>query len=69
VGNVDATVVAEAPRLATFQETMAVSVAECLGVEVGCVNVKVTSSDGLGAAGRGEGIAAMAVVLLESRDG
>jgi 2-C-methyl-D-erythritol 2,4-cyclodiphosphate synthase len=69
VGNVDATVVAEAPRLATFQEKMAASVAECLGVEVGCVNVKVTSSDGLGAAGRGEGIAAMAVVLLESRDG
>lgn len=69
VGNVDATVVAEAPRLAAFQERMMVSVAACLGVDVGCVNVKVTSSDGLGAAGRGEGIAAMAVVLLESRDG
>ena len=60
---------AEAPRLAPFQEKMAGSLAAHLGVEVARVNVKVTSSDGLGATGRGEGIAAMAVVLLERVDG
>jgi 2-C-methyl-D-erythritol 2,4-cyclodiphosphate synthase len=69
VANVDATVVAEAPRLAPYQEKMTASVAGCLGVAVERVNVKVTSSDGLGAAGRGEGIVAMAVVLLEHGDG
>jgi 2-C-methyl-D-erythritol 2,4-cyclodiphosphate synthase len=64
VGNLDATVIAQAPRLAPFQEEMRKSVAELLGAAVGEVNVKLKSTDGLGALGREEGIAAQAVVLL-----
>jgi 2-C-methyl-D-erythritol 2,4-cyclodiphosphate synthase len=65
VGNVDATVVAQEPRLGPHLEKMRTSVADLLGVEVERVNVKVTSTDRLGALGRGEGIAALAVALLE----
>lgn len=65
VGNVDATVVAQEPRLGPHLEKMRASVADLLGVEVERVNVKVTSTDHLGALGRGEGIAALAVALLE----
>jgi 2-C-methyl-D-erythritol 2,4-cyclodiphosphate synthase len=64
IGNVDATVIAQEPRLAPHLEKMQASVAALLGVETGRVNVKATSTDGLGAIGRGEGIAAQAVVLL-----
>ena len=69
LGNVDATVIAEAPRLAPFQAAMRSCVAETLGVSEECVNLKVTSTDGLGVLGRGEGIAASAVVLLEEQSG
>lgn len=69
LGNVDATVIAEAPRLAPSQSAMRSSVAETLGVPEECVNVKLTSTDGLGALGRREGIAATAVVLLDERSG
>lgn len=62
--NVDATVVAEAPRLAPWREAMEEALASTLGVAAERVNVKVTSTDGLGAVGRGEGMAAHAVVLL-----
>ena len=67
--NVDATVIAEAPRLAPHQPAMRSALALAAGVAEDCVNVKVTSTDGLGAVGRGEGIAALAVVLLaETKD-
>jgi 2-C-methyl-D-erythritol 2,4-cyclodiphosphate synthase len=68
VSNLDATVIAEAPRLAKHQEAMRRSVAALLEVAVEAVNVQVTSTDGLGAIGRGEGIAAQAVVLLAPRE-
>lgn len=64
VGNLDATVIAQEPRLAPFQEAMEGRIAELLGVARERVNVKVTSTDRLGAIGRGEGIAAQAVVWL-----
>ena len=64
VGNVDATIVAQAPRLAAYQARMELAIADLLGVGADAVNVKVTSTDGLGALGRGEGIAALAVALL-----
>lgn len=64
VGNLDATVLAERPRLAAFRAAMQANLARLLRVEAEAVNVKITSSDGLGALGRGEGIAAAAVVLL-----
>lgn len=66
LGNLDATVVAQVPRLAPHQPAMQARVAALLGAAPGQVNIKVTSTDALGAIGRGEGIAAMAVVLLEA---
>lgn len=65
VVNVDATIVAEAPRLAPHVAAMRQAVAAALGVDVAMVSVKATTSDGLGFVGRGEGIAAFAVALLE----
>lgn len=68
VSNLDATVIAEAPRLAKHQEAMRRSVAALLAAPGEAVNIQVTSTDGLGAIGRGEGIAAQAVVLLAPRE-
>ncbi|MGH0034764.1 MAG: 2-C-methyl-D-erythritol 2,4-cyclodiphosphate synthase [Myxococcota bacterium] len=67
LGNLDATVIAQAPRLAPHQPKMRAQLAALLGADEARVNLKVTSTDGLGAFGRGEGIAALAVVLLESQ--
>jgi 2-C-methyl-D-erythritol 2,4-cyclodiphosphate synthase len=64
VGNVDATVVAQAPRLGPYHEKMEATIANVLGVAADRVNVKVTSTDELGFIGRGEGIAALAVALI-----
>jgi 2-C-methyl-D-erythritol 2,4-cyclodiphosphate synthase len=65
VGNLDATIVAQQPRLAPHQEAMKTKLAGLLGVAPNRVNLKLTSTDQLGALGRAEGIAGMAVVLLE----
>ncbi len=65
VANLDATIVAQAPRLAPHQDKMRANVAALLGAPEDRVNIKVTSTDRLGAIGREEGIAAMAAVLLE----
>lgn len=63
--NVDATVLAQAPRLASLLPEMAKRLAETLGLEVGRVSVKAKSPEGLGLVGRQEGMAAMAVVSVE----
>jgi 2-C-methyl-D-erythritol 2,4-cyclodiphosphate synthase len=65
IGNVDAVVVAESPRLAPHAGRIRDRIAEVLGIAPARVSVRGTSSNGLGFAGRGEGIAAIAVVLLE----
>ena len=65
LANLDATIIAQRPRLASHTEAMEDVIAGRLGVATDRVNVKVTSTDRLGAIGRGEGIAAQAVVLLE----
>jgi 2-C-methyl-D-erythritol 2,4-cyclodiphosphate synthase len=65
LGNLDATLVAQVPRLAPHLEKMRAAIADLLGAPVERVNVKATSTDHLGHLGRGEGIAAFAVVLLE----
>ena len=65
IGNLDTTVIAQTPRLSAYREKLEAGVADALGVATDRVNVKLTSTDRLGAIGRGEGIAASAVVLLE----
>ena len=64
LGNVDATVVAQAPRLAPYIPQMVANIAADLDAAIDQVNVKATTTEGLGFAGRGEGIAAMATVLV-----
>ena len=65
LANVDATVLAEAPRLAPHLDEMAKRLADTLGIEPARVSVKAKSPEGLGLVGRREGIAAMAVVSVE----
>jgi 2-C-methyl-D-erythritol 4-phosphate cytidylyltransferase/2-C-methyl-D-erythritol 2,4-cyclodiphosphate synthase len=64
VVNADVTVIGQAPRIAPHREAMRRRIAQLLGVDQAHVNVKATTTDGLGFLGRAEGIAAQAVVLL-----
>ena len=64
VGNVDCTVIAQAPRIAPHVVAMRANIAADVGVAVDCVNVKGKTTERLGFEGRGEGIAAEAVALL-----
>lgn len=68
VANCDVVILAEAPRLGPHREAMRRRIAELLGVEPGRVGVKAKSNERMGFVGRGEGIAAMAVVLLTADD-
>ena len=68
VGNVDATVLAQRPKLAPHIQQMRENIAADLGVEVGRVSVKATTEEHLGFTGREEGIAAHAVCLLEEME-
>ena len=65
VGNVDATVVAQAARLAPYIPEMRRRLAEAMGLDVDCVSVKATTEERLGFTGSGEGMAAHAVALIE----
>lgn len=65
VGNMDATVVAQAPRLAPYIPDMRRRLAEAVGLDVDCVSVKATTEERLGFTGSGEGMAAHAVALIE----
>jgi 2-C-methyl-D-erythritol 2,4-cyclodiphosphate synthase len=65
VVNVDLTIVCEAPRLRGFIPAMEKNIARVLGCEVSRINVKATTEEGLGFTGRGEGIAAYGVALIE----
>ena len=64
VGNVDATIIAQAPRIAPHAATMRANIAADLGIEADAVNIKGKTNERLGFEGRAEGIAAHAVVLL-----
>jgi 2-C-methyl-D-erythritol 2,4-cyclodiphosphate synthase len=65
VGNVDATVICEEPRIAPYAGEMAERLGGALGIDAGRVSVKGTTNEGLGFLGRGEGIAALAVAMVE----
>ena len=65
VDHLDATVVCEAPRLDPHRDDMRVSIAEAVGIPARDVNVKFSTNEGMGAIGRGEGIAAMAVATVD----
>ena len=68
VSNVDATVVAERPRLRPHVAAMRARLAAALAVEPDAVSVKATTADGMGALGRAEGIQAQAIALIRPRD-
>jgi 2-C-methyl-D-erythritol 2,4-cyclodiphosphate synthase len=67
IANIDATIVAQAPTLAPYLPQMEDQIAATVGVAKERVNVKATSTEGLGFTGRGEGIASYAVALVEGR--
>lgn len=64
IGNIDLTIICEAPKIGPHRETMRARLADLLSVDIGVVSVKATTTERLGFAGRGEGIAAQAVVSL-----
>jgi 2-C-methyl-D-erythritol 2,4-cyclodiphosphate synthase len=64
IGNIDATVIAEAPKINPFIPTMQETIAEVLNVTSDVISIKATTNEQLGAIGRQEGIAAMAVALI-----
>lgn len=65
ISNIDATIVAEAPKMAPHMAKMQEILAEDLGIDTDRINIKATTTEGMGYAGRGEGIAAYAVVLVD----
>ncbi len=65
--NIDATIVAQAPKLAPYLPQMQAKIAKTLGLNTERVNIKATTTEGMGFMGRGEGIVAYAVALLEVR--
>jgi 2-C-methyl-D-erythritol 2,4-cyclodiphosphate synthase len=67
IANIDATIVAQAPQLAPYRPRMEERIATAVKVEDERVNIKATTTEGLGFIGRGEGIAAYAIALLEGR--
>lgn len=65
VNNIDATVIAQAPKMAPYIQDMRANIAGALGVDIDCVNVKATTEEKLGFTGRKEGISAHCVCLIE----
>ncbi len=68
VVNIDATIFAEAPKIEPYRQDMRQHLAGTLEIDLGCINIKATTTEGLGYVGRGEGIAAMSVVLLNQNE-
>jgi 2-C-methyl-D-erythritol 2,4-cyclodiphosphate synthase len=66
--NCDLSLIAEAPKLAPYRDSIRARLADLLGVEIAAVGLQATTNEGLGALGRGEGMAALAVVLLAGED-
>ena len=64
IGNIDLTIICEAPKIGPYREAMRTRIAELLGVDIEAISVKATTTERLGFAGRGEGIAAQAVATV-----
>ena len=64
IGNIDATIIAQAPKMASYIEQMRKNIAADCNIDIACVNVKATTEEGLGFTGNGEGISASAVCLI-----
>lgn len=65
IGNIDSVIMAENPKMAPYLEQMKINISKALGIEPSMVNIKATTTEGLGFVGTGQGIAAKAVVLLK----
>lgn len=65
LGNVDAVIVAQRPKMAPYIEKMRENIAQALGVDAGKINIKATTEEGLGFTGSGEGISSQAICMLE----
>lgn len=66
IENIDATIIAQAPKMRPYIDTMRENIANVLRMDVSCVNVKATTEEGLGFTGSGEGISAQAICMLTS---
>lgn len=67
-GNVDAVIIAQEPKLSGFMEQMKTNIALCLKTDKKNVNIKATTTEGMGFEGKGEGISAQAVALMNKKD-
>jgi 2-C-methyl-D-erythritol 2,4-cyclodiphosphate synthase len=67
VGNIDATVVAEKPRVREYIDDMRQTLSQVLGIDIGKISIKASTNNGLGFIGNGEGIAAYAVAMIEGK--
>ena len=65
IGNIDAIIIAERPKMAPYIDTMKEKIAEVLEIEASKINIKATTEEGLGFTGRGEGIGCKAICLIE----
>ena len=63
--NIDSTVFAQEPKISPFREKMQQNIARAMNVNKNCINIKATTTEGLGMFGRGDGMGAMSVVLIE----
>ena len=68
IGNIDATIIAQRPKMSPHIETMRERIADTLNIEIGIVNIKATTEEGLGFTGEGLGIACQSIALLETVD-
>jgi 2-C-methyl-D-erythritol 2,4-cyclodiphosphate synthase len=65
IRNIDTIIFAEAPKISPFRQEMRENLARTIAVDPGCINIKATTTEGLGVIGKGAGIGAMSVALLE----
>ncbi len=65
IGNIDVIIFAEAPKIGPYRKMMQEKLASTVEVDPGCINIKATTTEGLGIIGKGDGIGAMSVALLE----